>query len=466
MRSLVLGAVVADLSMGLHGQPKSLLPECVVGKMERLFQNNVKAYKALKRNPIGRKGFVRRFIKWLWSERAPDITWTEIDSPEVKKLWDTTSERFDHILAKVYARDVSGGWLLNRRKTTTDEECPLAEIDSRFELTLERRIASTGPSTIFTAIAVGENIPRDVVIKYTNNCAKMGASAQSKGDELLIEYLVMRILADFKVDIAPKVFALSSVVVPDLSDWETDERTRSKIVDNPKGKVVPARECLSRGSSIRAIVEEKFDSDLLEYVYQRVDRIERAIECSMRTIEMLRKLHDVGFIHGDVHSRNVAVRSDEVLLIDFGFAQFFPTAIGTKSERVPIPHDLTRLFLSHWHLGGSRIGRRDEVYRAVEMTADLLHPAFHGYLQSLRNNSEMMRKFKAKCPYFTERYENLTICDRHSLEGEDLKRCNTAMTHLNEALASVRKIPHADARPNYDEVISHYETALNALHAP
>jgi serine/threonine protein kinase len=130
------------------------------------------------------------------------------------------------------------------------------------------------------------------------------------------------------------------------------------------------------------------------------------IGAGRRTIELLKQLYDAGFIHGDVHSGNVAMRSGQLILMDFGFSHFFPEM--NPYTRIDLSKtSLTRPLLSPWHLNGSQIGRRDDVFRAIETTADLLGKFYNNMYDG--RNGELLQGFKANEKIFTETYNGIGL---------------------------------------------------------
>jgi serine/threonine protein kinase len=116
-----------------------------------------------------------------------------------------------------------------------------------------------------------------------------------------------------------------------------------------------------------------------------------AIEAFKKSIELIRKLHGLGIVHGDIHIRNInladpSITVDNILgtenlsqvnfkLIDFGYAKFFSTDIG-ESDFVSreLYSDANHLLASPFQLRGIRIGRRDDIYRLFEVFMNCFFP--------------------------------------------------------------------------------------------
>ena len=87
------------------------------------------------------------------------------------------------------------------------------------------------------------------------------------------------------------------------------------------------------------------------------------------SLDILRKIHNRGLIHGDVHSKNFVYTDGpaDLKLIDFGRAE--PFIDPTTGEHVPFQKkqygvvDWESVFLSPWEIEGIRKTRRDDVFR-------------------------------------------------------------------------------------------------------
>jgi len=100
-------------------------------------------------------------------------------------------------------------------------------------------------------------------------------------------------------------------------------------------------------------------------------------------LDIIRRIHSTGLIHGDIHRRNFIVQDSSepaktLRIIDFGRVELFmvPHATNYPPETVLIPdHSNTKLthdgwsprLLSPWEIGGHRPTRRDDVFRIAEM---------------------------------------------------------------------------------------------------
>jgi hypothetical protein len=176
-----------------------------------------------------------------------------------------TVERLNTILANVYRRD-KNVWRGRWRLTKIGSRCKLKERDpiaGAYYMLASEPLARTTSSTIFLAdvdsfLFRGTPMPKKVIVKYTNTCN----TSSPRSDDLLIEYLVMKVLMDRGIDIAPKVYSISTPVVPSQDDWGKDARFRAS---ENRGASDPER-CYKKRAIVRALVEEKIDTDLAKHV--------------------------------------------------------------------------------------------------------------------------------------------------------------------------------------------------------
>ena len=99
-----------------------------------------------------------------------------------------------------------------------------------------------------------------------------------------------------------------------------------------------------------------------------------------RIVHLLRTIHDMGIIHGDVHLGNIAFSApgdrdiSSLLLIDFGASSFFPADFCKDDflEEYANQYKVEPVLLSVFQLSGYRSGRRDDLYRAVELMGILM----------------------------------------------------------------------------------------------
>lgn len=328
----------------------------------------------------------------------------------------------------------------------------------------------------------------DIIIKYTNDCQeriRMGDQFVPE-DPLRDEYLILRTISELDLDISPAAYTLSLPIVPDTEKWlKNDFRTfTGYFLARPNER----RSCFKKGAVLRAIIEERVGMEVGTYAKSLLRSTEEknkltlvsGITMGLRIIMLLEKLHLAGFIHGDIHPGNIVLKKrlpkridhedpdhlyPQLNLIDFGLAKFFPSAIGTQTADKSDPDRLNPNLLSPWHFDRVRIGRRDDLYRAMEVTAALIlsDDAFHRYIESFNGDRGELRRIKSSSDFFTQSlYGGTTICALH----RDRKlgdNCPRAMMELSEALVGIRNIDSVDATPNYESIKMRFTNALNLL---
>jgi hypothetical protein len=328
----------------------------------------------------------------------------------------------------------------------------------------------------------------DIIIKYTNDCQeRLRTGGQYvPEDPLRDEYLILRTISELGLDISPAAYTLSLPIVPDTEKWlKNDFRTLTGyFLARPNDR----RSCFKKGAVLRAIIEERVGMEVGTYAQSLLESTKgknkltlvSGVLMGLRIIILLEKLHIAGFIHGDIHPGNIVlkkrlpVRIDheeqdqlypELNLIDFGLSKFFPSEIGTETADKSHPDRLNPNLLSPWHFDRVRIGRRDDLYRAMEVTAALIlsNDAFHGYIESFKGDRGELRRIKLSADFFTHSlYAGTTLCALHRDKklGEN---CPRAMTELSGALIEIRNIDTVDATPNYESIKMRFTNALRLL---
>jgi serine/threonine protein kinase len=232
-------------------------------------------------------------------------------------------------------------------------------------------------------------------------------------------------------------------------------------------------DCAKHRSSVRGLVMEKYTT--LENVFRQrydhsIDRVHVVIDYAIETILRLRELHDAGFIHGGINAETVALRDSDsrIVLVDFAHARFYPSEIGGVDK---VAHAIGQLDLisklneSYWSMMGLRIGRRDDLYRVIEMIAYLLTPTKHEFfdaLLSLRSSKKSMAEVKSTASFFSMKYPHKSLCELNASKDK-MPQCDNAMLELKKVLAIVRRISSVDTEPNYRSIIEGLEAAREAL---
>jgi serine/threonine protein kinase len=162
------------------------------------------------------------------------------------------------------------------------------------------------------------------------------------------------------------------------------EPRRQTLVES---KILKAFGGLS-GKVVRSfVVETALDSVCLEgiIVMEKVGQNSLAgqtfdegtvAKIAFRALDILRGIHATGFVHGDIHSGNFVYETDPASfkVIDFGRSEPFLDKDGKHLEKSgKTYHESIRaVVLSTFELEGSKLTRRDDMYRLSEMFFGLL----------------------------------------------------------------------------------------------
>ena len=214
---------------------------------------------------------------------------------------------------------------------------------------------------------------------------------QQDEDPLLREYVVTRIISERAIaagqKFSPHVITLSPpVVIPFHDGGGNSPKTNFSYISTHPSRCEDDQRVFAR-----LLVEEKVGPTLSRCLRSPAERPEGrdlvvfAIRAFIRLIELLERIHSIGYIHADIHPGNIAFKNpnsdcdfnhpENLIFIDFGMSEFFPHDLGKvhiMAEGTELYPDLNPAFLSVFELGYFRHGRRDDVYRVFQIFADLL----------------------------------------------------------------------------------------------
>jgi hypothetical protein len=372
----------------------------------------------------------------------------------LSEAWKATRSELNRLIAKTESdRKQPNAWKLSYSRYGW-RTCEIVESDNTAGLkyTLKTPYDREGATVIFRAHADKMNSddpPMSVMIKYTNNCGEDPRDM----DNALWDYLVVKTLENLGIDIAPKLLAISAPGVVDL--WSSDPRMS-----------VPHGRCGYDDDHLDAIVVEDYSTEptLIEYVKRASadpSLVWSIVDLTRLVIVRLRELHNAGIVHGDIAADGIIVEFTEdspiIRFTDFRHSKFFPSERPLAAADMPNRSASVR---SHWELKGFRVGRRDDLFRALETAIDLLSGT-NTYFEGMDQND--LYTWKATRPLFSE----LSLCQITARYVDNPRyhetACNPAMRILDEALDTVRSIPDPDAEPEYDKIIASIERALVLL---
>jgi serine/threonine protein kinase len=244
---------------------------------------------------------------------------------------------------------------------------------------------------------------------------------------LLHEFLMFKTLDTS--GLSPHILYISDPLVLDESMTAVPARMESSYLRRNFA------ECASKRAHIRYMLIEQVGPSVSKYfhwiqsdasLFSSTEFTRRVLVIGKKIIRLLEPLHALGIVHGDVHSGNIAFRrrvddfteidvdNDELVLLDFEFASFYPEGFGKKVES----HDLTqernlRLrpeLLSPWQNLNFRPGPRDDVYRVMLMSANWISRQrfAKGYRSLLKTNLESHGDPPAKSIQYKQIERHLT----------------------------------------------------------
>ena len=356
----------------------------------------------------------------------------------------------------------SGRWL-------ESDVCPLGV------LTLRKRIAGTTSSNIFVADIINGTDPRglgiSVIVKHANDCRSLLDAAGDVGlHPLLVDAVYLSTLASTGLVPVP-LYLSPATMIPKVGSLP--ERVTTKVIAQERDR------CAREKTDTRFVVLEKMGVELGSYLRHlgktapwRV-MAHRAVSLTIKVIYMLETIHDLGIVHGDIHGKNILFRTpydkvedvpmEEMALsfIDFEFAVFYPHEVGTQVEKTKLSR-ISRRMLSPWHLQGIRIGRRDDVYRALQLLADVL--SMGAYYEKLDKKISWLRLTIAHDLYLAEVKAPTNLFNDISPDISDEGLASSIRRHLNQiASEHLDTLTHPDDRPEYHRIVTLLEAVQRIL---
>lgn len=244
------------------------------------------------------------------------------------------------------------------------QSTPLVSMDVEFpflygqlqKMDIGQLITRTKSVTIIESL----NFP-NMILKYQSECEE---EEKSVFNPLLRDYWFLSILNE--TGIVPKVFFISpGTVLTSPISIKTNFEKPEKVLIN----------CIHRTkSSLRYMVMEKGDKSLMDLIRAGPMPVIEALKILSQLIEGIQFLHKhVRAIHGDIHPGNILINKDgRVQLIDFELAEFEDELIH-KTKYIGGHMSFVHCYLSHWNIEGSRFSYRDDVIKALYVTAFLIH---------------------------------------------------------------------------------------------
>jgi hypothetical protein len=342
---------------------------------------------------------------------------------------------------------------------------------ARPEQRAQADVAGSGEITIDASTTL--TAPRTVVVKYFNDCIDRKKDGPPAVHPLVPEYSLMATLND--TGIIPHVYYLSPGTL--LPESDPSNRFRSLSLDRDYAA------CRALGTEVRFMVLEEVGQSVSSYVEMKMrdpgtdprDILRIPIKIAIKSLELLKRFKAAGFVHGDIHGGNIAFKSPvvgdldaaELVLIDFGYTFPFVDKVGSPVEQ-PRLKSIGTLLLSPWHISNQRTGPRDDVFRVYELLANwvsrgrlykglkVVGDANSRLVGNMQDRSYM--ELKMREPYFRHSF---ALASRMFIpQGVPGERAAEVMRTLEGSLQKVRQLDHPDSFPNYDDLITDLNRAL------
>lgn len=236
------------------------------------------------------------------------------------------------------------------RQSDGDDDCPPVKISIQnryFDVDIEQtRLIAGGSGTL--VLAYGD--------KYA--VKTIGRSSSALVEELFRNEKAM-MQVSFDDAIIPTLFRVNIFKTRGLSEF-----CESRFIVTRRG-----------GLSLRdsLVSEDIIQNPKIVFLY------------GLHGLEILRKLHQLGFVHGDIHASNFLIGAGGLRLIDYGMSLPYVDEYGTHISEQAITgftlENASYAHLSVWHLESDHLAtyrqtRRDDLYRFAEMLYGLAVPEY------------------------------------------------------------------------------------------
>jgi serine/threonine protein kinase len=295
-------------------------------------------------------------------------------------------------------------------------------------------------------------------------------------DPVVTEATFMKFLEP--LNICPKVLHISGTTTVGNDMGKVQQTTCDK--DDGSGQY---------DGPIRYMIMEKVGIDLYDLMIGSPNNripFREAIQYGIKMMELIQKLHSKNIIHGDAHLGNFATRLNDInslLLIDFGRARYVgPKEIADARYRTDFctNEEIFHNFNGKWEMMSCKPAFRDDVYRAVEMTAVIMHGPYHfDYLTKLSKiDPNRYKEIKNtgnlfNLPQLTYKSTDGDVQEFHELSVKGVSGITEeqALDLIQIRLDRISmEAVHEDFlnpyhRPDYEAIINQFKSILNILQA-
>lgn len=162
---------------------------------------------------------------------------------------------------------------------------------------------------------------------------------------------------------------------------------------------------------IRFTILEKVGLSVTAYCAQKPNKAVPfidAIKMGGQMIRLLEKLHSFSYIHGDVHMGNFAIHHNKLILIDFGHGRIIHNSEVSNHCEPHYQMYWYHRFLSPWEMQKFQSSYRDDVYRALQGVANIVHgESYSKYLEYLYSNPDELDH--GKCVQLKRCFANIKL---------------------------------------------------------
>jgi hypothetical protein len=301
-------------------------------------------------------------------------------------------------------------------------------------------LGQTRNNTIYNMRVDGS---RDLAVKYNGHCVGDDDQAGEFLDPLALETHFLKRVNEGAPEVAIKHYFTSEAV-------PLPPRGSSRSLYGKLGKRPPTCPLGAAPTHVRLMIMEKIAGTLYRFISnkKRID-LNHAVSMGIQMVRLLRDLHALGIIHGDIHPGNIGVahrNPPRLIVIDFGAA---------RRPRADIKKGIsTRIwcngYISMWESIYWPPSYRDDMFRMVQMLAIMMHG---------------MEYYDALC----------AVCNHHSNRADtehyyDLKsRLNFFNTVIHVPFSDkshITKEYYLANRPRRDITVQLFDQLLQVVRSP
>ncbi len=226
------------------------------------------------------------------------------------------------------------------------------------EIGLIRQLQRNENTVVYSMEGSGSGL----VVKYRAFCA---LGPDKFPDDLAREAYFLRKLNREAPEIVPRIKMLSDpILIPEYASG-------AKLWMNPN-------ECpVRRPPMVRYIVMEEL-GETLHQILEMKKRIPmgEAASFTLQIVRLIRRIHDLNIVHANLNLGNVALRAYEapleLKLLDFTNAR--RGSVFNEPDAIPsVANVICDGSISHWESSDMNPSFRDDIFRAIQMMAIMVH---------------------------------------------------------------------------------------------